>query len=90
VADTLQHETAAILTVEVAPGRRKAWFTSTVCSTGVGDPEPIYRRAKSICPFSSFALFNPAMGVTSVIPDMNPSHPAKDSGQLVQAIHTTG
>jgi long-subunit acyl-CoA synthetase (AMP-forming) len=34
-----------------------------------------------------FALFNPALGITSVIPDMNPRKPAKaDPEKLVRAI----
>jgi acyl-CoA synthetase (AMP-forming)/AMP-acid ligase II len=34
-----------------------------------------------------FSLFNPALGVTSVIPEMNPTKPAKaDTEKLVQAI----
>ncbi len=34
-----------------------------------------------------FALFNPALGMTTVVPEMNPSRPAKvDPGKIVQAI----
>jgi acyl-CoA synthetase (AMP-forming)/AMP-acid ligase II len=34
-----------------------------------------------------FALFNPALGMTSIIPEMDPRHPAKaDPAKLVQAI----
>jgi len=34
-----------------------------------------------------FALFNPGLGVTTIVPQMNPSRPAKaDSAKLVQAI----
>jgi acyl-CoA synthetase (AMP-forming)/AMP-acid ligase II len=38
-----------------------------------------------------FALFNPALGMTSVIPEMDPRHPARaDAGKLVQAILQEG
>jgi acyl-CoA synthetase (AMP-forming)/AMP-acid ligase II len=38
-----------------------------------------------------FALFNPALGMTSVIPEMDPRHPARaDPGKLVQAILQEG
>jgi acyl-CoA synthetase (AMP-forming)/AMP-acid ligase II len=38
--------------------------------------------------FPLFGLFNCAMGVTTVIPDMDPSRPAKvDPARLVEAIH---
>ena len=34
-----------------------------------------------------FALFNPAFGMTSVVPELDPSHPAKaDAGKIVKAI----
>jgi hypothetical protein len=34
-----------------------------------------------------FALFNPALGMTSVIPEMDPRHPARaDPAKIVQAI----
>jgi acyl-CoA synthetase (AMP-forming)/AMP-acid ligase II len=34
-----------------------------------------------------FALFNPALGMTSIIPEIDPRHPAKaDPGKIVQAI----
>jgi olefin beta-lactone synthetase len=38
-----------------------------------------------------FALFNPALGMTSVIPEMDPRHPAKaDPAKIVQAIQQEG
>lgn len=38
-----------------------------------------------------FALFNPALGVTTVVPDMDPRHPAKlNPAYLVEAIQTHG
>ena len=38
-----------------------------------------------------FALFNPALGVTTVIPDMNPARPAQvNPAYLVEAIQTFG
>lgn len=38
--------------------------------------------------FPLFALFSPAMGMTSVIPDMDPSRPAAvDPAKIVEAIH---
>jgi len=41
--------------------------------------------------FPPFALFDPALGLTSVIPDMDPTRPAKaDPRRLVQAIERFG
>ncbi|HUU81859.1 MAG TPA: fatty acid CoA ligase family protein [Phycisphaerae bacterium] len=41
--------------------------------------------------FPLFALFDAAMGMTAVIPDMDPSHPARvDPAKIVQAIHEHG
>ncbi|MGE9293206.1 MAG: AMP-binding protein, partial [Puniceicoccales bacterium] len=35
-----------------------------------------------------FALFNPALGMTTIVPEMNPSRPAKaDPAKIVSAIH---
>ena len=42
---------------------------------------------KDLSTLPIFALFNPALGVTSVIPDMNPRKPANaNSGLLVKAM----
>lgn len=39
--------------------------------------------------FPLFALFNAAMGITTVIPDMDPAHPAQvDPAKIVEAIDT--
>lgn len=41
--------------------------------------------------FPLFALFNSAMGVTTVIPDMDPTRPAKvDPGKVLEAIENQG
>jgi acyl-CoA synthetase (AMP-forming)/AMP-acid ligase II len=41
--------------------------------------------------FPLFALFNPAMGMTSVIPDMDPTRPARvDPAKIVEAIRDHG
>ena len=38
-----------------------------------------------------FALFNPALGVTTVFPDMDPSHPARvDPARWVESVETHG
>ena len=38
-----------------------------------------------------FALFNPALGMTTVVPELNPSHPATvDPAKIVQAIRQEG
>jgi len=38
-----------------------------------------------------FALFNPALGMTTVVPELNPSHPATvDPAKIVQAIQQEG
>ena len=41
--------------------------------------------------FPLFALFDPALGMTTVIPDMDPRHPAKaDPAKLIEAIEDFG
>ncbi|MBN1641621.1 MAG: AMP-binding protein [Anaerolineae bacterium] len=38
-----------------------------------------------------FALYNPALGVTTIMPDMDPSQPAQiDPGRVVEAVQTHG
>ncbi len=38
-----------------------------------------------------FALFNPALGMTTVVPEMNPSRPAEvDPARIVEAVQTCG
>ena len=47
----------------------------------------IQRGEKDLATLPIFALFNPALGVTSVIPEMNPRKPSSaDSKKLTQAI----
>jgi acyl-CoA synthetase (AMP-forming)/AMP-acid ligase II len=41
--------------------------------------------------FPLYALFDPALGMTAVIPDMDPTKPAHaDPGKIVEAIHNNG
>ena len=64
-----------------APGRPRACSSRTAISTPRWSRFAISTasgRARSICPaFPLFGLFNCAMGVTAVIPDMDPSRPAQ-------------
>jgi acyl-CoA synthetase (AMP-forming)/AMP-acid ligase II len=44
-----------------------------------------------LCTFPLFALFAPAMGMTAVVPDMNPTRPARvNPARLVEAIEDFG
>ncbi|MBK8284145.1 MAG: AMP-binding protein [Ahniella sp.] len=95
IAETEQNELAAILFTSGATGVPKGveylhrHFLAQVV---------MIRAAFGITPgeidlptFPPFALFDPALGMTSVIPDMDPTRPAEvNAERLVQAINQFG
>ena len=91
MAHTAPDETAAILFTSGATGPAKG----VVYEHGMFDAQVrMIKDRYGIEPgevdlpgLPLFALFNPAMGMTSVIPDMDPSHPARvDPAKIVEAI----
>lgn len=95
MADTSADELAAILFTSGATGVPKgAMYTHGIFDAQV----KLLQRTYGIEPgevdlstFPPFALFAPALGITSVIPDMNARAPAKaDPVKLAHAIFTQG
>ncbi|MGQ0798622.1 MAG: olefin beta-lactone synthetase [Pseudomarimonas sp.] len=92
IADTAPDEIAAILFTSGSTGvpkgvvYRHRHFVAQI---------DLLREALAIAPggidlptFPPFALFDPALGLTSVIPDMDPTRPAQaDPRKLIQAIN---
>lgn len=95
IADTAADETAAILFTSGSTGipkgvvYRHRHFVAQI---------DLLREALAIAPggidlptFPPFALFDPALGLTSIIPDMDPTRPARaDPRKLIQAINEFG
>ena len=95
VADTSADETAAILFTSGSTGIAKgAVYTHGIFANQV----EILRRLYGIVPgemdlatFPLFALFGPALGMTAVIPDMDPTRPgAVDARKIVAAVADWG
>jgi len=92
IADTAPDEIAAILFTSGSTGvpkgvvYRHRHFVAQI---------DLLREALTIAPggidlptFPPFALFDPALGLTSIIPDMDPTRPARaDPRKLIQAIN---
>ena len=95
MADTLADEVAAVLFTTGSTGPAKG-----VCYThGVFDAQVKNIRAQfNITPgdidlptFPLFALFDPALGMTAVIPDMDPTKPARvNPEKIIEAIVNHG
>ncbi len=95
IADTAPDEIAAILFTSGSTGvpkgvvYRHRHFVAQI---------DLLREALAIAPggidlptFPPFALFDPALGLTSIIPDMDPTRPARaDPRKLIQAINDFG
>ena len=91
IADTRDSETAAILFTTGSTGPAKG----VVYTHGIFDAQVrSIRRQFSIKPgeidlptFPLFALFDPALGMTAIIPDMDPTRPAEvDPRKIIEAI----
>jgi olefin beta-lactone synthetase len=77
------------------PACPRAWSTGTATSSPrsicCGSAFGIQPGGVDLPTFPPFALFDPALGLTSVIPDMDPTRPAKaDPRKLIAAIDEFG
>lgn len=95
MADTRSSELAAILFTSGATGVPKGveythgQFAAQVEMIRVAFG--IWPGEVDLATFPPFALFDPALGMTSVIPDMDPTRPAKaDPAKLIAAIERNG
>ncbi len=95
IADTRPDEIAAILFTTGSTGPAKG----AIYTHGNFDAQVRYIRAQfAISPdeidlptFPLFALFDPALGMTAVIPDMDPTRPARvDPEKIVEAVVNHG
>jgi acyl-CoA synthetase (AMP-forming)/AMP-acid ligase II len=81
VPDVARDEPAAILFTSGSTGVAKgAEYTHGIFAAQVESLKATYGIEPGeidLCTFPLFALFGPALGMTCVIPDMNPSRPAK-------------
>ncbi len=94
-ARTKENETAAILFTSGSTGIPKgAVYTHGIFSQQVRYLKEVYGikpGERDLSTFPLFALFAPALGMTSVIPDMNPSKPAAaNPKKLISAIEDFG
>ena len=92
VADTRADETAAILFTSGSTGVAKgAVYTHGIFAAQIDYLREIYGieyGEVDLSTFPLFALFGPALGMTAVIPQMNPTRPAEvDSRKIIAAIH---
>jgi olefin beta-lactone synthetase len=90
-ATTLPEDLAAIVFTSGSTGTPKGVsYTHQVFGAQINHLKndfDIQRGEKDLATLPIFALFNPALGVTSVIPDMNPGKPSSaDPQKLTQAI----
>ncbi len=95
MADTAPDEEAAILFTSGSTGvpkgvvYRHRHFAAQV--EMLRDALDIQAGGVDLPTFPPFALFDPALGITSVIPDMDPTRPAKaDPRKLIDAIQRFG
>ncbi|MFN7783851.1 MAG: olefin beta-lactone synthetase [Lysobacterales bacterium] len=95
LADTAPDEIAAILFTSGSTGvpkgvvYRHRHFVAQIDL--LGSAFGIQPGGVDLPTFPPFALFDPALGLTSVIPDMDPTRPAKaDPKKLIAAIHEFG
>lgn len=95
IADTTKNETAAILFTTGSTGPAKG----VVYTHGIFDAQVRYIKSQfGISPdeidlptFPLFALFDPALGMTAVIPDMDPTRPADvNPKRIIEAIVNHG
>ncbi len=91
VADTRADEMAAILFTSGSTGIAKgAVYTHGIFAAQVEYLKQIYGIEPGevdLCTFPLFALFAPALGMTAVVPDMDPTRPASvDPTKIIAAI----
>jgi acyl-CoA synthetase (AMP-forming)/AMP-acid ligase II len=89
------HETAAILFTSGSTGPPKgAIYTHAIFQAQVDSFRALYAIEPGeidLCTFPLFALFAPALGMTAVVPDMNPTRPARvDPAKIFEAIDDFG
>ena len=95
VAKTLRHETAAILFTTGSTGPAKgAVYTHGNFGAQIRHIQAHFQIGEDeidLPTFPLFALFDPALGMTAVIPDMDPTRPAEANPEkIVQAIQNQG
>jgi olefin beta-lactone synthetase len=91
IADTRTDETAAVLFTSGSTGIAKgAVYTHGIFAAQVESLKSIYAIEPGevdLCTFPLFALFAPALGMTSVIPEMDPTRPARvDPIKIIRAV----
>src|SRR5262245_44150475 len=91
VANTPADETAAILFTSGSTGVAKgAVYTHGIFAAQVESLKAIYAIEPGevdLCTFPLFALFAPALGMTSIIPEMDPTRPARvDPTKMIRAV----
>jgi acyl-CoA synthetase (AMP-forming)/AMP-acid ligase II len=89
------HEIAAILFTSGSTGPPKgAVYTHAIFESQVEIFRSLYDIQPGeldLCTFPLFALFAPALGMTAIVPDMDPTHPARvDPAKLFEAIDDFG
>jgi olefin beta-lactone synthetase len=89
------HETAAILFTSGSTGPPKgAVYTHAIFQAQVDSFRSLYAIEPGeidLCTFPLFALFAPALGMTAIVPDMDPTRPARvDPAKIFEAIDDFG
>ena len=88
-------ETAAILFTSGSTGPPKgAVYTHAIFQAQVESFRSLYAIEPGeidLCTFPLFALFAPALGMTAIVPDMDPTRPARvDPAKIFEAIEDFG
>ena len=89
--DTRADETAAILFTSGSTGVAKgAVYTHGIFAAQLESLRAIYAIEPGeidLCTFPLFALFGPALGMTSIVPEMDPTRPARvDPTKIIRAV----
>src|SRR5205823_7796383 len=95
VANTRADETAAILFTSGSTGIAKGVvYTHGIFAAQVNYLKKVYGIEPGevdLSTFPLFALFAPALGMTAVVPDMDPTRPARvDPAKIVAAVEDWG